>query len=203
MKIGLPLWRKNANSPDRKDSWRQTVGLFIGAAILALLITLFGFQSYRVDGQSMQNTLQNDDRLVIDKLPRTLARLTGHAYIPNRGDIVVFNEPNVFGSGVSEQLIKRVIGLPGDRVVVDGGLLKIYNNSHPSGYVPYAGQGWNIIPASSDAKVDTTLGPSQLFVCGDNQGNSTDSRVFGPINADQVIGKLVYRMAPFSQRQAF
>lgn len=200
MRFNLPFKKDH---PAASNNWQGSLAIFGAALLIAIFITLFAFQSYRVDGQSMENTLQNNDRLVIDKLPRTLARITRHAYLPHRGDIVVFNEPDLFGAGVNEQLIKRVIGLPGDHVVVKNGQVTIYNVAHPNGYNPDQGASWTIAPGSSDYQQDVTLAANQVFVCGDNRGNSTDSRAFGPINANQIIGKLVYRIAPLGERQRF
>ncbi len=107
----------------RHSGWREffsTAAILIGALLVALFIITFVFRSYQVDGPSMETTLQNDDKLIIWKVPRTWARITGHDYIPDRGDIIVFTENGLgqFGQEDSKQLIKRVIGLPGDRVVV-------------------------------------------------------------------------------------
>lgn len=175
---------------------------------IALLLTVFIFQAYQVDGPSMQNTLHNGDRLIVWKLPRTWARITGHPYIPKRGDIIVFNQSGLTNYGDStntKQLIKRVIGLPGDRVVVKEGKLTIYNKAHPDGFqpdktLPYGAHG--AIPATAD-NIDITLGPDQLFVCGDNRGDSLDSRIFGPIDAKSVIGKLVLRILPLTDAKSF
>jgi signal peptidase I len=153
----------------------------------------------------MENTLQNNDKLMIWKVPRTWARITGHDYIPNRGDIIVFNETGLaeFNQQDSKQLIKRVIGLPGDRVVVSNGEYMIYNKAHPHGFdpdktLPYGKD----IPLTS-GNVDITLGKDQLFVSGDNRPDSLDSRAFGPINASQIVGKLVIRVFPIGQAKVF
>jgi len=203
IKFKLPT-RKPSENPARPKGWLANFSVIAGAILLALIITLFVFQSYRVDGESMENTLQNNDRLVIDKIPRTWSRITGHAYIPHRGDIIVFNEVGTFNSPSpeSKQLIKRVIGLPGDRVVISGGQITIYNAANPSGFNPDM-SGWSLADTNSPGDIDITLGPTQLFVSGDNRTNSTDSHIFGPIDASQIIGKLVLRLAPFSQRHVF
>ena len=99
----------------------STVGILLLAPLIAVLLTLFVFQSYQVDGPSMETTLQNNDRLIVWKLPRTWARVTGHQYVPGRGDIIILNESGLstYGSNSdTKQLVKRVIGLPGDRVVI-------------------------------------------------------------------------------------
>lgn len=201
------LWYKIKHS-DPDSSWREllsTIGILLTALVVALLMISFVFRSYQVDGPSMESTLQNTDKLIIWKVPRTWASITHHAYIPNRGDIIVFNESGLsqFGQTDSKQLIKRVIGLPGDRVVVKDGAYTIYNSTHPAGFnpdktLPY---GKNIYVTSGN--MDITLGTDQLFVSGDNRPDSLDSRSFGPINASQIVGKLVLRVFPINQAKVF
>jgi signal peptidase I len=184
----------------------STIGVLFAALAVAFCFILFIFQSYQVSGPSMQQTLQNEDRLIVWKLPRTWSRITGHQYVPNRGDIIIFTETNLaqFGQENTKQLIKRVVGLPGDHVVVANNTITIYNKQHPKGFqpdktLPY---GSNITePAMQNISV--TLGPNQLFVCGDNRTNSLDSRFFGPINTNQIIGKLVLRILPLNKAEKF
>lgn len=189
-----------------KKDFFSTAFMLICAIALAVLITLFGFQSYKVDGQSMENALINGDILIISKYPRTLARITGHPYIPARGDIVVFDEFITLSNGspsANKRLIKRVIGLPGERVVVRDQRITIYNQQYPNGFDPDALGKWHLPNVSTPNIVDVTLAPNQLFVCGDNRSNSTDSRVFGPIHANQIIGKLSLRILPPNHITAF
>lgn len=198
------------SSEPKRSSRREalsTIGILFTALLVALFIITFVFRSYQVDGPSMENTLQNADKLIIWKVPRSWSDITRHAYIPNRGDIVVFNEGGLsaFGQQDSKQLIKRVIGLPGDRVVVKDGSITIYNKDHPKGFdpdttLPYGKNG--AIPETS-GNVDRLLGPNQLFVCGDNRPDSLDSRTFGPIEAKQLVGKLALRVFPISQAKTF
>lgn len=197
------LWHTEADSNSRE--LLSTIGILITALIVALLMISFVFRSYQVDGPSMQTTLQNNDKLIIWKVERTWASITGHAYIPSRGDVIVFNEAGLsqFGQSDSKQLIKRVIGLPGERVVVKDGAYTIYNTKQPEGFnpdktLPY---GKNIYVTSGS--IDITLGKDQLFVSGDNRPDSLDSRAFGPIKADQIVGKLVLRVFPFNQAKVF
>lgn len=183
----------------------STMGILFTALVVAFLMITFVFRSYQVDGPSMETTLQNTDKLIIWKVPRTIASITHHAYIPNRGDIIVFTQSGLsqFGQQDTKQLIKRVIGLPGDRVVVSNGEYTIYNKSNPKGFNPdkTLDYGKNIPQTSGD--IDVTLGPEQLFVSGDNRPDSLDSRAFGPINANQVVGKLVLRVFPIDKAQVF
>ena len=179
----------------------STIGVLLLAPVIAILLTMFVFQSYQVDGPSMQNTLHNNDRLIVWKLPRTWARVTGHQYVPHRGDIVILTESGLSNYGDTQdtkQLVKRVIGLPGDHIVIKNGAITVYNSTHPNGFdpdttLPYGSGG--AIP-ETDNNLDITVGSDELFVCGDNRGDSLDSRIFGPIKTDQVIGKLIFRIYP-------
>ncbi len=192
--------------PSKRPVWREvasTLGILAAAGLVALFIIAFVFRSYEVDGPSMQTTLENADKLVIWKVPRSWAGVTGHPYIPKRGDVVVFDEKGIDGGQDDKQLIKRVIGLPGDRVVVKDGSVTIYNKEHPEGFnpdktLPY---GQNI-PATTGER-DDKLGPDQIFVLGDNRPVSLDSRVFGPIQANQIVGKLVIRVFPLNDAKVF
>ncbi len=196
-----------------RSGWRDlfsTIGILLTAFIFAILMISFVFRTYQVDGQSMQSTLMDSDKLIIWKVPRTIASITRNAYIPNRGDVVVFNESaqglncqSGYGDGSSKQLIKRVIGLPGDRVQVKDNMYTVYNASRPNGFnpdktLPY---GKNIGVTGDDG--DWTVGKDQLFVSGDNRANSKDSRCFGPIDASQIVGKLVLRVFPLSKTTIF
>lgn len=184
----------------------STIGVLIAALLVALGLIAFVFQSYQVDGPSMQQTLHNNDRLIVWKLPRTWAKITGHPYIPKRGDIIIFTESGLanYGQENTKQLIKRVIGLPGDRVVVANNTITIYNKQHPDGFQPDKTLPYGVnITEPAQQEVDYTLGKDQLFVSGDNRTNSLDSRFFGPINAKQVIGKLVLRVLPLNDIEKF
>lgn len=185
--------KKEKHSPLR--SFVSTFLLIGGALVFALFINTFVFQSYEVDGSSMEPTLHNKDRLIIWKLPRTWARITGNDYTPKRGDIVVFHKPD----GSSEQLIKRVIGLPGDRVVVGNGKITIYNDEHPEGFEPDDAPYGEDLVAVSDS-METNVKEGEVFVSGDNRapGASLDSRTsLGNIPLKYMVGKLVLRLYPF------
>ncbi len=197
--------------PERLRSGLREFLSLAGVVLLALgfafLIITFVFRSYAVDGPSMEPTLQNNDKLIIWKVPRTWARITGHQWVPRRGEIIVFNEPNLSGCGqdVAKQLIKRVIGLPDDKVVIKNGVVTIFNKKYPHGFQPDNQLGYNkthfIQPSTPNETVQ--LNNHQLFVMGDNRPVSCDSRVFGPINTNQVIGQLVLRILPLSKAKIF
>lgn len=186
----------------------STIGLLLLAPLIAVMLTLFVFQSYQVDGPSMENTLHNNDRLIVWKLPKTWAKITGHQYVPNRGDVVILNGSGLTNYGSAEdkkQLVKRVIGLPGDRIVIKNNIVTIYNNAYPFGFqpdttLPYGKEaGIGVTPDN----LEVTIGEDELFVCGDNRLNSLDSRSFGPIKTDQIVGKLVMRIMPLTDIKRF
>jgi len=188
----------------------MNVGVLLIAPLFAILLTLFVFQSYQVDGYSMQNTLQNGDRLIVWKGSRTWARIIGDQYIPNRGDVIVVNQDNLTACGQSHgtQIVKRVIGLPGDRVVFSGGKYTVYNATHPDGFspdttLPYGHANTALFDDPGSNSVDVTLGSTQLFVSGDHRANSCDSRYFGPIQSSQIIGKVAARFYPFDGAEKF
>jgi signal peptidase I len=194
----------------QRSGWHEllsTLWIFVAAFLVAIFIINFVFRSYQVDGPSMETTLYNADKLIIWKVPRSWAKLTGHDYIPKRGDIIVFNQSGLseFGQQDSKQLIKRVIAIPGDHLVLKDGAYTIYNKQSPNGFdpdktLPYGKE--TKIPATS-GNLDIVLGPHQIFVSGDNRPDSLDSRSFGPINADQIIGKLAIRVLPLGKAEIF
>ncbi len=198
--------RKKSNG-----AWRSvlsTVAIFIAAPLIALFLIAFIFQSYEVDGPSMETTLQNHDRLIVWKVPRTLARVTGHDYIPNRGDVIVFVKhglSDIYGN-TDKQLIKRVLGLPGDRVVVANGKITIYNKEHPDGFNPDLNHDWSgNIAAVTTGDIDMVVPEGQVFVFGDNRTNSLDSRApqVGTVPAKDIIGKLSLRIFPVNTFKSF
>ena len=171
--------------------------------LIAFFLTAFVIQSYQVDGQSMQTTLNDHDRLLVDKIPRTIARIRHSNYIPNRGDIVIFNQSGLPDSFYQKQLIKRVIGLPGERVVVKNGFITIYNSAHPEGFNPDTTGKYTISAPYTSGDINVLLDSNEIFVCGDNRGNSEDSRFFGPVNAQNLVGKLVIRLLPLNDSHIF
>lgn len=199
---GPQTHREENRGPSTKQQVLSILLIVTAAVLIAYVTKAFIVQPYIVDGQSMETTLQNHDRLIVNKLPLSFARLQGHQYTPARGDIIVFNQSGLPGFSANKQLIKRVIGLPGDRVVVKDGSITIYNKAHPSGFNPDK-SGKYRTNSGTLGNVDLVLPKNQVFVCGDNRNNSEDSRFFGPINTNKIVGKLVLRIWPLSKAQHF
>jgi signal peptidase I len=161
---------------------REILETMIPAVIIALLINLLLAQATRVYGQSMEPNLHTDQRLVVEKISYNRWWPIGG---PQRGDVVVFRvDPN------SDLLIKRVIGLPGDRVEIRSGQVSI--NGEPLDE-PYTSG-----PTYGDyGPVDVP--PLHVLVLGDNRGFSNDSRAFGPLPLESVIGRAWFSYWPPDQ----
>ncbi len=191
---------KDKSSGEGWKSILSTIGLILLAPAIALFISAFVIQSYQVDGQSMETTFQNGDRLLVSKSSRTLARLTHHPYIPKRGDVIIFNQAGLdLGFSADKQLIKRVVGLPGERVVVKDNQITVYNAAHTDGFNPDLSGLYHIQNSVTNGDVDVNLAANEIFVCGDNRPNSEDSRFFGPVNVQQVVGKMSVRVLPLGK----
>jgi signal peptidase I len=205
-----PISQPEPSSPRHSDGLKNvltTLAVLIAAPLIALFITSFLFQSYEVFGPSMQSTLHNGDRLIVLKAPRSWSKLRGKTFMPMRGQIIIFTKLDLFvdgGDGSNKQLIKRVMGLPGDRVVVKDGVLTIYNTQHPDGYQPDKTGYWSgNIPESTPINGEWTVGDGEVFACGDNRVNSLDSRTFGPIKTKDIVGTASFRFLPVSQSRSF
>jgi signal peptidase I len=149
---------------------REALETILPAVLIALLINVFVGQATRVEGQSMEPNLHTDQRLVVEKVSY---RFHG----PHRFDIVVLKAP---GQG-EDLLIKRVIGLPGEtiefrdgQIYVDGELLD----------EPFIAQ-----EVQSDRNRTITVPPLHVFVMGDNRNHSNDSRSFGPVPIENIVGR--------------
>lgn len=169
-----------------------------------LLINTFIFRSFNVLGPSMETTLYTGDRLIVNRLPVTWAQLQNKQYLPERGQVIVFKNPQYNAGTGEEYIVKRVIAFPGERVTVKDGVLTVYNNEHPQGFQPdkqFDGPG---SPTSGD--VDTIVTEGTLFVAGDHRvGNySYDSRSgLGLIPFYDVVGPVSLRIYPFNKIRTF
>ena len=164
---------------------------------IVLILHNFVFQAFHVVGSSMTPTLQEADYLIISKLGATGAKISGlfgkqTPYIPKRGEIVVFHYPKDPGL----VFVKRVIGVPGDHVVLKDGKVTVYNQANPSGYDPIKD-----LKLASDVTLggfDDTVPGGNVFVLGDNRlpNGSYDSREWGYLPSSYIIGEASLRLIP-------
>lgn len=183
----------------------SSISLILAAITLAWLMITFVFQTYVVDGSSMLPTLTHNDRLIVVKLGKSFASVRGDDYIPPRNSVIVFSrQDSVDSSGDNKmQLIKRVVGIPGDRVVVKNGNVTIYNSEYPNGFNPDESDEFSTSTNVTSGNVDITVDDGEVFVLGDNRSNSRDSRSFGTINTSTIEGELKLRILPLSESRSF
>jgi len=152
-----------------RSALREIVETILFTLLIYALVRTFLFENYRVVGRSMEPTLENDQFLVVNKLSYRL-------HEPQRGDIIVFRDPN----DESRKLIKRVIGLPGERVEVRNSQVLVNDYPLEEPYIsspPHYSLAAQLIPEG------------QYFVLGDNRNNSSDSHSWGPVPDHEIVGK--------------
>ena len=188
----------------KSKSWQSDLlGVFVFVAIVAIgvfVINLAVFRSYSVTGPSMEPTFYTNDRIIVNRLPVTWAMLQGKQYVPERGQIIVFNNPIYKETGQDKYIVKRVIAFPKERVVIKDCDIKVYNSDRPDGFNPY--DDFNVKPVCVTGSVDQTVGDNSLFVIGDNRDgqHSLDSRSgLGLIPYDKIIGPVGMQIYPFNK----
>ncbi|MEN1759796.1 signal peptidase I [Anoxynatronum sibiricum] len=161
--------------------WVKTILISL---VIALIITTF-VKPTIVKNHSMSHTLEENDFLMINRL---LYRRSE----PNDGDIIVFRSPLTTATGQEKLLIKRIIGLPGDEIVISEG--QVYINGNPL-EEPYLEDGYTL------GDISMVVPEGKLFVMGDNRNNSLDSRdqMLGLVDEDDIVGKAFLRLYPFSR----
>lgn len=167
---------------------------------LVLILHYFVFQAFHVVGHSMDPTLNETDYLIVSKVDASIARLThpgdkNGAYIPKREQIVIFKFP----LRPSIVFVKRVIGLPGDHVVIQNGTVTVYNSANPNGFNPDSSH-LTTDPVTLGS-IDEVVPSGNIFVLGDNRtpGGSYDSRDWGLLPSTDIIGIATLRLLPLNQ----
>lgn len=156
--------------------------------VVVIPIRLFIVSPFVVDGESMHPTFENLDYLIVDEFIYDLS-------VPVRGDVIVFRYPK----NPSVFYIKRIIGLPGETVSINHGVVTItkIGGTTLSLAEPY------VVNEDATYTQNITLGTGQYFVLGDNRPNSSDSRVWGPLPAKDIMGRVDARLLPLSRAFLF
>jgi signal peptidase I len=185
-----------------EDSYLSLAVYTLVALAIAILIRIFVAAPYVVDGTSMLPTFQNWNYLIIEKETACIPFTTTCIYLgaPQRGDVIVLDLPQE----TSRALIKRVIGLPGETVSISGTqpTITIYNSANPNGFTlnePY------IDPANygGPTNIKVTLGADQYYVLGDNRDVSADSRTWGVLPRQDIVGVVLLRLYPITELGVF
>lgn len=177
-------------TPQKRNEFKELLKFALIAVPIVLLIRTYVIGPFVVSGASMDYTFVNGQYLIVDEL-------SYHFNAPERGEVVIFKYP----LDTKRFYIKRVIGLPGETVSILNGTVTVTGPSYPRGHTlsePYIDQS-NKKPDNLSVK----LGEDEYFVMGDNRIGSSDSRVWGPVKRDLIVGRPLVRLFPFNKIDAF
>jgi signal peptidase I len=186
-------------------TWIEWVAIVALALLAAFAIKTWLIQAFYIPSASMVPTLQVGDRILVDKISYDLHDI-------HRGDIVVFSRPPADSSDPSvNDLVKRVVGLPGDSMSSVDDVLYVNGHRQSEPYLPAGtvttgnfSQAPGCQPsAASDANRSCLIPTGEYWVMGDNRGDSKDSRSFGPIKGSLVVGRVVVRVWPITSLHLF
>lgn len=186
----------DTNTSTPQDTTAQKEPFFgdvIRFAVIALIIVfpirLFIAQPFIVSGASMEPTFENGEYLIVDQVTYRIEE-------PARGDVIIFRYPR----DPSKFFIKRVIALPHETITIKDNTVTIYNDTHPDGMVlnePYTAT------MHEDLSLSLSLGRDEYFVLGDNRDASSDSRTWGVLDRDLIIGRAFLRLLPVTELDLF
>jgi len=165
----------------------EVIKVVIISLAVIIPVRYFLIQPFYVKGASMEPSFYDHEYLIIDEITYRFRK-------PERGEIIVFLSPIN-----RDHYLKRVIGLPGERIRVENNKVIVYNVEYPEGAVVEE----NYLGESTPGSSNYTLGNGQYFVMGDNRDASFDSRRFGPIDDSVIIGRVWFRGWPFTRVSTF
>ena len=174
-----------------KDFSLETVKIVVISLIVIVAIRTYVMQPFFVSGKSMEPNFHDGDYLIVDEISYRLDE-------PKRGDVIIFRYPK----NTKEFFIKRIVGLPGERVEIKDSGITIYNNENQDGmtldedvYIP--------LDTKTTGSYDTILKDDEYYVLGDNRNASADSRIWGVLEEHFIIGKAWIRAWPVGDFSVF
>ena len=174
-----------------KDFSLETIKIVAISLIVIVAIRTYVMQPFFVSGKSMEPNFHDGDYLIVDEISYRLDE-------PKRGDVIIFRYPK----NTREFFIKRIIGLPGERVEIEGSRITIYNNENQEGimldeniYIP--------LETKTTGSYDTILKDDEYYVLGDNRNASADSRIWGVLEEHFIVGKAWVRAWPVGDFSVF
>jgi signal peptidase I len=173
---------QKAKPEHKENSLVEIIRFSILALLIVIPVRMFIAQPFIVSGASMKETFHNGEYLIVDQI-------SYHLNSPERGDVVIFRYPK----DPSKFFIKRIIGVPGDTITIEGNTVNIINETNPNGFIlnePY------IKSMKPNVTITEELGEREYFVMGDNRDESSDSRVWGVLQEERIIGRAFLRLYP-------
>ena len=168
----------------RQNFFIELLKFTVIAVAIVVPIRVYVAQPFIVSGSSMVPTFENGEYLIVDELSYRFNN-------PERGEVIIFRYPK----DTSKFFIKRIIGLPGERLLIENGSITVFSQQHPDGLPlnePYLAQ-------QSEDTSEIELADNEYFVLGDNRIASSDSRVWGPLMEDLIVGKAFLRLLPINK----
>ena len=167
----------------------ETAKLAVISLVIILPIRYYIIQPFFVLGASMEPNFENGDYLIIDEISYRLNQ-------PQRGDVIVFKYPN----NPKQYYIKRIIGLPGEIIAISDEEIIIKNKENLEGFVLKEDY---LSGIATNGNISATLGFDEYYVLGDNRGASSDSRMWGALKEEFIVGKALLRAFPFDKAGIF
>jgi signal peptidase I len=184
----------NSDNAEKKSEFRILLFEILKLAVIALVIILpiryYIVQPFFVRGDSMEPSFKDGDYLIVDEISYRFSK-------PERGDVIIFK---IFDSG-SQFYIKRIIGLPGEKVQIEGNEIIIINDQYPDGQV--LEEDYLASHQRTNGIFISSLDEDEYYVLGDNRLQSADSRRWGAIDKSDITGKAFIRAWPFNRVTKF
>lgn len=187
---------EQAEAGHRSSSWRslrEWALVIIVAVVIATVLRTYVVQQFYIAGPSMETTLFGDDRVLVNKLAYRFGD-------PSRGDIIVFDRITVNGDTIQhDDLIKRVIGLPGERIEIRDCIVFVDGTVVEETWLPQPMRDTSVEPTTrcgTTNVAETEIGANQVYLIGDNRPLSFDSRMFGPVDISVIVGKAMVVIWP-------